>query len=57
MIALHSAGIRSYAKNTNATLLNSSSFTERPYPIPDSSVRVSTYDDEIFALKEGNTLK
>ncbi len=37
--------------------LKGSGFTEGAYRIPDGSACVSTRDDELFALKEGETLK
>ncbi len=40
-----------------APFLNGSGFTEGAYRMPDGSARVSTRDDELFALKEGETLK
>ncbi len=40
-----------------APFLNGSGFTEGAYRMPDGSARVSTRDDELFALKEGEILK
>ena len=40
-----------------APFLNGSGFTEGAYRMPDGSVRISTRDEELFALKIGEQLK
>lgn len=40
-----------------APFLNGSGFTEGAYRMPDGSARISTRDDELFALKIGEQLK